>query len=240
MPGVASVRFLRFQPGTSLIQRFLEQRKRIFVTALLLFSSSWLLSCSGTVPSGNAAPTASVTAQSSSSSLRQVSLPNLRWCGKPLMIFRDEGAVAAAPPSASAPMTIQNWSQVKPLLGFQVFLPASLPTGSCLVSVYGTVHDPILGGSFTIAYLLPDHTSLSLSEAPLHSSHAGFQCSLAKSDSPSAGTFATPGVVNSGGMQLCSGIRNTSNIVFSAPWSGAVSQAFFQALQADGQWLPAA
>jgi hypothetical protein len=137
-------------------------------------------------------------------------------------------------------MTIQNWSQVKQLLGFQVFLPASLPTGSCLVSVYGTVHDPILGASFTIAYLLPSHMSLSLSEAPLHSSHAGFQCSLSESDSPSGGTFATPGVVNSGGMQLCSGIRNTTNIVFSAPWSGAVSQAFFQALQADGQWLPVA
>jgi hypothetical protein len=243
MPGVDRVRFLRSPSGSSLIQLFLKHREHVSVAALLLCSSCWLLSCSG-----NAAPATSSPSQRLSSSAQQAPLTSLRWCGKPLLLFRDEGTVmlpeqeagaAQSPVSTPTPITIQNWSQVEPHLGFRVFLPALLPAGSCLVSVYGTLHDPILGSSFTIAYLLPDHTSLSLSEAPLRSSHVGFQCSLAQAHAPSASTSLASADARQE-MRLCSGIRDTTNIVFSAPWSDAALRTFFLSLRTDGSWLPVA
>src|SRR5205085_5641700 len=87
--------------------------------------------------------------------------------------------------SAGGPTTITEWSQVKPNLGFTVFLPVMLPRGSCLVSASGTLHDPIFGGNFIIGYLLPSSSPLSLSEAPARSNSPQFQCTSAKGNSGS-------------------------------------------------------
>ncbi len=210
---------------------------------IALFSCVWLLSCSSASTSS-----ASASQPQGAPNLVQSSLKSLHWCNQPMMIFRDEGAAALSTPGVvtpgttptaiSTPGTILDWSQVRQNLGFSVFLPASLAAGSCLMSVYGTVHDPIFGSSFTIAYLLPDHTSLSLSEAPVHTGHTNFQCSV--SSAGLQGLSATPGPTKSAlAMQLCSGMRNTTNIVFSAQWSLAALQKFFQNLQADVDWQPA-
>src|SRR6266516_3170840 len=63
----------------------------------------------------------------------------------------------------TGPTTVTDWSQIKPNLGFTVFLPAMLPRSSCLVSASGTLHDPIFGGNFIIGYLLPNSNTISLS-----------------------------------------------------------------------------
>jgi len=197
----------------------------------------------------------------------QVALSQLHWCGKPLTIFRDEGATVAssvtptatatttgtptatagitptptatATPSAHKPVTITDWSQVKPNLGFVVYLPETLPQNSCLVSASGTVHDPIFGGSFTIGYLLPDHSSISLAEAPLHAQSREFQCSSSSLTTPHAAGTPTPVSGSSqAAIQLCSGVRNNTSVVFSAGGNVDSLQRFFNALQPDVNWVP--
>jgi hypothetical protein len=126
---------------------------------------------------------------------------------------------------------------VKADLSFTVYLPASLPTGTCLVSVQATIHDPILGGNFLIGYLLPDHTSLTISEAPLISQNTTFVCNASSSSStqkPPAGT-PTPLPV-----QFCSGARDTTNIVLAAQRSVEYLQQLFTTLQPDISWISAA
>lgn len=201
-------------------------------------------------------------------------LAKINWCTKPLMVFRDEGAItptvtatttatatttgtatatgtasptagssgtpAGTPTSgAGTPQTVTDWTLVKANLGFTVYLPATLPNGSCLLSVQATIHDPIFGGSFTIGYLLPDHTSLSLSEAPLRSQQITFQCNPTGGvTTPTAGT--TPVVTPTAeATQLCSGAKGTTNIVLAGPGTTARLQQIFQDLQPDVNWIPA-
>jgi hypothetical protein len=204
-----------------------------------------------------------------------VVLTKLHWCGKPLMIFRDEGAPVTVTPASATPTTgatgtatatakvtpsvaattpatrtaavgtattITDWAQVEPNLGFTVYLPPTLPQASCLTSASGTIHDPILGGSFTIGYLLPDHSSVSLSEAPLRSQSSTFQCivspSTGTSGSGSKGGTATPGKTETA-MQVCTGARDTTRIVFSARGATDSLQRFFTSLQPHVNWVPA-
>src|SRR5205085_8058840 len=160
---------------------FVERWRRawLYLAMSMLLFSFFIAACSDSNPGGNsnASPTAT-----SSSSAAQVALAQLHWCGKPTMLFRDEGvptgtgsptptgtagtgtpvatgtaSATATPPVAGTPKTITDWAQVEPNLGFTVYLPATLPQHSCLVSALATIHDPIFGGSFTIGYLLPDH-----------------------------------------------------------------------------------
>jgi hypothetical protein len=145
------------------------------------------------------------------------------------------------------PTTITDWNVVKADLGFSVFLPVNLPRGTCLVSAQATVHDPTFGGSFLIGYLLPDHTSITISEAPLTSQNATFQCNVSNSSttqksSPSAAGTATPQVATSPTpipLQLCSGARDTTNIVLSARRSVEYLQQTFNGLQSNVTWIPA-
>ncbi len=149
--------------------------------------------------------------------------------------------------SPGTPTTIKDWNVVKADLGFTVFLPVNLPRGTCLVSAQATVHDPTFGGSFLIGYLLPDHTSITISEAPLASQNATFQCNVSNSSttqksSPSAAGTATPQVAVSPTpvpLQLCSGARDTTNIVLSARRSVEYLQQTFNGLQANVTWIPA-
>lgn len=145
------------------------------------------------------------------------------------------------------PTTLTSWDEVKADLTFTVFLPASLPAGTCLVSAQATVHDPILGGNFLIGYLLPDHTALTISEAPLISQNTTFQCNVSggsaqkpptASGTPGAG-HATPSPTPLP-LQLCSGAKDTTNIVLSAQQSVEYLQKLFTALQPGVTWIPKA
>jgi hypothetical protein len=216
-----------------------------------------LAACTGLNLGGNTTP--------NGQSISTTALSSLRWCGKPLMVFRDEGATAATgtvqpaatdtatpgtvvpatPSSTPQPKTITDWSQVEPVLGFTVYLPAALPQGTCLVSASGTLHDPIFGSSFTIGYLLPDHSPLSLSEAPLRSQNPRFQCSPASALSAgNSGPRGTPMPTTHGGasasLQLCSGALKQTSIVFSEHGTTAALELFFHSLQPNVDWVPAA
>lgn len=259
-----------------LVSRLLSRRTRqstyaCSYLAFALLAAVLLVSCSNPFSSSQAGPTATAL---------PVNLPlaQLKWCSKPTMLFRDEGAAptptatatatatattsptatatAGTSPTATAssspttgagtPKTITDWNVVKANLGFTVFLPANLPRAACLVSAQATIHDPTFGGSFLIGYLLPDHTSITISEAPLTSQNTTFQCSVSNSStaqsSPSAAATGTPQVPASPTpvpLQLCSGAKNTTNIVLSARRSVEYLQQTFNTLQPNVSWIPA-
>lgn len=206
-----------------------------------VLASVLLASCSNVKSGGNTTNTIP------GETAPQVALAQLHWCGKPVIIFRDEGASpAASAPAAPTTIdtsltptvtatarvnTVTDWSQVEPKLGFTIYLPQTLPQNSCLVSASGTLHDPIFGGSFTIGYLLADHSSISLAEAPLRSQSHQFQCTPSSSGSPKAGTPALT-------LQVCSGVQDGTSIVFSAHGSTNYLQQFFQGLQPHINWVP--
>ena len=245
----------------------------LFAAVGLMLSGIFLASCTGLF--GSSPPGVTPTATPS-----QLALTKLHWCGKPSMVFRDEGAsvtptasatatttpgatatatrgitptatagstptaTTTASPTARGPRTISEWSQVEPNLGFTVYLPATLPRATCLVSAQATIHDPIFGGNFFIGYLLPDHSSISLSEAPLNSQNTQFQCNPSSSTSPHTKTTPKLGSpVPSASPtqepnQLCSGAKNTTNIVLLAQGNMDSLQKFFDALQPDVAWIP--
>lgn len=244
----------------------LKMQRWLYLFACLLMSSVLLASCSWLNFSGGSGVTPTPTPS-------EATLAMLHWCGKPLMIFRDEGApvmvtsavstptatVATATPSigatptttgtvatVSTPTTLTDWTQVEPNLGFTVYLPPTLPPASCLTSASGTIHDPILGGNFTIGYLLPDHSSVSLSEAPLRSQNTTFQCLLSsttagvnsRSDSKGGSPTATPGKAGAS-MQVCTGAHDMTRIVFSARGTTEALERFFTSLQPNVKWIPA-
>jgi hypothetical protein len=144
------------------------------------------------------------------------------------------------------PRTITDWSEVNAGLGFTVYLPPTLPTGTCLVNAQATIHDPIIGGSFTIGYLLPDHSALSISEAPLISQNITFQCNPSNgarpqvTPTPKSGTpIVSPTTAQETPVLLCSGAKGTTNIVMSARGSSDQLQQIFQNLQPGLSWIPA-
>jgi hypothetical protein len=147
---------------------------------------------------------------------------------------------------SGTPSTVTDWSVIKANLGFTVYLPSILPRNACLVNAQATIHDPIIGGSFTIGYLLPDHSALTLSEAPLISQNTAFQCNTSngatrqanatpKGGTPAPSPSATPGTP----FLLCSGAKDTTNIVMSARGSTDHLQQIFNNLQPDIPWIPA-
>jgi len=182
-----------------------------------------------------------------------VNAASIHWCGKPLMIFRDEAAPTTPTPGATTtpatslappdgvPRTITDWNVVKANLGFTIFLPATLPAGTCLTSAAGTLRDPIIGSNFTIGYLLPNHDAISLSEAPLRSQkNAAFQCSVSVSAPGISGGATTPTTTaGQDPIQLCTGGRDTTDIVFSARGSTSKLQKFFLSMQPNINWIPA-
>ena len=232
-------------------QHILSSKRSFFLAMTVLFMSILLASCSlfGSSPSSKA--TVPVSGGTSSTTTQTyVSLSSLHWCGKSLVLFQDEGASKSSTPGTTptvtvptlqvTPTTVTEWSQIEPNLGFTVYLPQALPVGTCLTSVYGTFHDPVLGGSFTIGYLLPDHSALSLSEAPLISQNTQFQCSPTSTTGTQGKSSATP---TSGAtpvpLQLCTGAQGSTSIVLSAHGDSAALQKFFGALQSHVNWQPA-
>jgi hypothetical protein len=242
---------------SSLVMRW--RYKWFYLTISLLLSSFFLGSCSGLSLGGPTTPTATPTPSN-------LPLAKLHWCNKPFILFRDEHAPVSGTPTATAtaattpgatatasatpngsptPSTLTDWSQISPLLGFTVYLPTTLPNNSCLVSASGTVNDPIFGGNFIIGYLLPDKSPISFSEAPSRSNNIDFQCTSTKSGSanttltPGAGTPTAQASPTQVPILLCTGVKSTTNIVFSSRGNETALKKTFDTLQPDVAWVPA-
>src|SRR5579872_5617952 len=236
-----------------------KRRALIIIAGTLLLSSFLFAACSGFGGGGPTSPTSTSTSSSQA-------LAKLHWCNKPNLLFRDEHApvtvtttsstptgtatatvtttATATTPTATpnGPTSVTDWSQVEPNLGFTVYLPKTLPANACLVSASGTFHDPIFGGSFSIGYLLPDHSSVTLAEAPERSNSLSFQCSPSGSPAPKvpqASTATPTGSATATPLLLCTGVRSGTNIVFSASGNQATMQQFFNNLQPNVSWVPA-
>ncbi len=253
--------FLKHSPGRCVC---------IFLAAFLLLSNVFLAACSTSFSFGGSQSSSTATATPSDLALAQ-----LHWCGKPSMLFRDEGAftptaTASAvpgvtstttvtpgvtatiasgstetPTAAGTPGTITEWSEVETGLGFTVYLPATLAGGSCLVNAQATIHDPIIGGSFTIGYLLPDHSALTLSEAPRISQNTSFQCNTSNATTPQANNTpktgtptASPSSTQEVPILLCSGAKEMTNVVMSGRGSADHLQQIFDNLQPNVSWIP--
>lgn len=197
--------------------------------------------------------------QTSITGTKTTPLTQLHWCGKkPLMVFRDEGASATvtagnttATENQTTPRTtattLTNWDMVKTDLDFTVYLPGSLPNGTCLMSAAGTVHDPIFGSSFTIGYLLPTDDSINISEAPVHMQNLTFQCNIEKASNIASNTASNTVASNTVSsvtaakepVQICTGVQRGTSIVLAARGTTDDLKAFFQNLQPNIDWMPA-
>jgi len=226
-----------------------------FFCSMLLFVCLCFVGCSGINTATNPSatnPSSTTNGITATTSLPSVALAKLHWCGKQILIFRDEGSPQSGTPTtsgtpattgtgtpAATPVTITNWQQVEPQLGFSVYLPQTLPQGSCLISASGTIHDPTVGSIFTIGYVLPNHDAISLSEAPHASQSSTFECSPSSDSTSTKGSTPTPGPTATP-VQLCTGAHGTTNIVLSARGTTASLQQLFNALQTKVVWEPEA
>jgi type II secretory pathway pseudopilin PulG len=143
-------------------------------------------------------------------------LNQLHWCDKPTQLFQDG--------SQTPPAALTEWSQVKAQLDFTVYLPATLPDGSCLVSAHALVKDKVLGSNFSVSYLLPGGVPLALSETSLSDQNASpFQCSA---DASNKGTFD------------CLGAKDKTNVVIVSKAAQKDLQSLFSGLQPNVDWQP--
>ncbi|MEO8955468.1 MAG: hypothetical protein ABI396_14490 [Ktedonobacteraceae bacterium] len=244
-------------------------RRQVWLSLFIgfLLSSFFLVSCSGLSLGGSATPTAQATpSQVALSKLRWCNKPFIVFRDEHAPLTGTPGGSSSTPtatattgttPGATAtvggtptatttpatggsPTTVTDWSQVEPNLGFTIYLPATLPRTACLVSVYGTLHDPIFGGNFIIGYQLADGTPISLSEAPMRTNNPTFQCTVSKAAAKtSSGTPTATASATQVPLLLCTGARDTTNIVFSARGTEASLKQFFDALQPNIHWVPA-
>ncbi len=217
-----------------------RRRQFWFFLAAMLCVSALIAACSG--PTGNGPST---TATPSG-----VPLAKLHWCGKPFMLFVDAAPTptpGTTPTTTSGtPVTLDNWSQVQPRLGFTVYLSATLPPNTCLVSAQGTIDDPIRGGFFAISYRFSNNSSLSISETPQRTQKPDFQCisglttpqatSTTKKGSPTPAVSPTPTQAPS---PICTGVHDKTNIFFSMQGDQKTLQNFFNSLQPNVKWVPA-
>ncbi len=231
-------------------------RRGFICTALLVVMCVLVLaSCSDTTTPANPSQKNSATP-----TFTPVALNTLRWCNKEAkMVFTDDSAsvtptvTKAKPvegsslgPANGTPTAIKDWKTLKDNLGITVFLPTTLPSGSCLLSASGSVRNAVYGSNFTLIYVLPGDNSLTLSQAPQSAQNAqntALQCSSAvkgAENAPATATAAAKGgtpVIQP--LQVCTGVRDSTNVTFSARWSVNELQQFFKDLQSDGEWMPA-
>lgn len=211
--------------------RFSLLTKWSWLAFTVLLASGLLGSCSGLL--GNASGTGS--------SAQSVTLSELPWCNnKPDETFINDAPQSASTGSASTTPTAISWSVLKANLGFNLFLPATLPNGSCLLKPFGWLHNASSHNSFVITYVLPDRNSLTIAQTLQTGPNTPFQCFV--SPDPSVTKGATPTAIPDTKLvpiQLCSGVRDKTNITFSARWTPKQMQQFFNGLQPDVDWMPA-
>jgi hypothetical protein len=125
--------------------------------------------------------------------------------------------------STSAQTILSSWSDVKDQLGFTIYLPSSLPTGSCLALAGGSIHDPIYGGHFEITYNLPD-SPLAFSEAPKRAGMADkVQCAASAQDPKTT---------------ICQGAISGTSVTLAARETQSQLQSVFSSLHANVDWVP--
>lgn len=150
------------------------------------------------------------------SAAKAPSLTTLPWCDRPYLNFVDDSTQAQTP--------INDWSQVKPQLGFTLYLPKTLPKGSCLVLAGGSIHDPIYGAHVSLTWdIAPDMAPLSFSEAPRRGASAKPQCESSSQDAK---------------VSICLGSIKDTSITIVGRQTTAQLQSVFNALQPDIEWLP--
>jgi hypothetical protein len=164
-----------------------------------------------------------------------VALSQLAWCDRPIIEFQDNGTTARA--------TTSKWEKVRDQLGFTVYLPPSLPKGSCLVLAGGTIHDPIYGGHMSITYDVPTSGPVSFSEAPKRANLAGkMQCTQSTSSTASTSTATTASststATTASSTTVCLGTISGTSITIASRQSQADVQALFASLKADVNWVP--
>ena len=170
-----------------------------------------------------------------------VALSQLTWCDRPIIEFQDNGTTAQT--------TTSKWDKVHDQLGFTVYLPPSLPKGSCLVLAGGTIHDPIYGGHMSITYELPTSGPVSFSEAPKRSNLTGkVQCTQSTSSTSSTSSTAststattassTSTATTASSTTVCLGTISGTSITIASRQSQADVQALFASLKADVNWVP--
>ncbi len=209
-----------------------------WVSLAVLLVSGLLVGCSGLF-GGNTAGTGP--------SAQPIALSGLPWCNnKPDATFMNDAPQATSSsssvstgPANETPVAI-SWNVLKANLGFTLFLPATLPNGSCLLKPFGWAHNAASHNSFIITYMLPDQNSLTIAQTLQTGSTTPFQCFI--SPDPSVTKGGTPTTVPGTKLvpiQLCSGIRDKTNITFSARWTPKQMQLFFNDLQPNVDWIPA-
>ena len=143
-------------------------------------------------------------------------LTALPWCDRPALNFVDDSTQAQTP--------INDWSQVKPQLGFTLYLPSSLPNGSCLVLAGGSIHDPIYGAHVSLTWdIAPAMTPLSFSEAPRRGAAAKPQCEASAQDSK---------------VSICLGSLMDTSITVVANEPPSQLESLFNTLKPNVEWLP--
>lgn len=155
----------------------------------------------------------------SSATASEQSLNALPWCDQPLISFQDDSQ-----PSQQA---LTRWDDVKGQLGFTPYLPVSLPNGSCLDLVGGSVHDPIFGAHLSITWVLPKTGPISFSEAPKRNTDSSApQCAQSQQ-----GSDATT---------ICIGTMGDASVTIASHLSASALQAYFPKLQSNVDWQPTA
>jgi len=143
-------------------------------------------------------------------------LSDLPWCDRQSISFQDD--------STSSQTLLTKWEDVKDQLGFTVYLPSSLPKGSCLALAGGSIHDPIYGGHLQITYLVNGKDPLAFSEAPKKASMSDkVQCVQSGQDATT---------------NICLGAINGTSVTIASHQSTSDLQALFKQLQPNVSWVP--
>ena len=160
----------------------------------------------------------SLGANSSSSSVvsSDQNLNALPWCDQPLISFQDDSQHS---------QQLTAWSAVKDQLGFTPYLPTTLPAGSCLDLVGGTIHDPIFGGHLSVTWVLPKTGPISFSEAP-------------KRGSVSSTPQCTQSQQGSDATTICIAAMGDTSVTIASHLSASALQAYYANLQANVEWQP--
>jgi hypothetical protein len=221
-------------------------RGRIGSMGVLIVLCVALAACS--LHGGNVA-----TSTPDSTASTDVALARLRWCGAPSEVFRDQASSQSGEnvsttqlgPANGTPRAVTDWNIVKANLGFTLYLPRTMPAGTCLLSAASSLRDPVFGSNFTITYILSNHDPISFSLAPIRNQHiSAFQCSVSQ-DSTNHSASGTPGVKatataksNQSPLQICTGVQGKTSIVFSAHGQTSQLQQVFQSMQPNVDWVP--
>jgi hypothetical protein len=180
---------------------------------------------------------------------KPVMLSKLLWCSnKPDGMFVDDAVLVTAQAtsvssSVSTPGPVKgtsiSWSVFKANLGFPIFLPETLPEGSCLLKPFGWVRNATSHNSFIITYVLPDRNSLTIAQTLQSGPNTPFQCFVSPEPlDVKGGTPTAESSTKLAPVQLCSGVRDKTNITFSARWTPKQMQQFFNDLQTGIDWTP--